>query len=74
MELCGDAKVDGSWQDSWRALEQLVHSGKVHSLGVLHSFTNFCQVLFCFECFEDAAHACAKRLQGTRLVWLITEM
>ncbi|KAL3147234.1 hypothetical protein ABBQ32_002729 [Trebouxia sp. C0010 RCD-2024] len=34
MELCGDGKIHGSWQDSWRALEQLVAAGKVRSLGV----------------------------------------
>ena len=33
--LCGDAKPEGPWQDSWRALEQLVASGQVHSIGWL---------------------------------------
>ena len=36
-ELCGDAEVEGVWQDSWQALEQLVASGQIQSLGLLHS-------------------------------------
>ena len=30
---------EGSWQDSWRALEQLVASGQVLSIGLLHILT-----------------------------------
>lgn len=33
-ELCGHASVEGVWQDSWRALEELVGSGQIHSVGV----------------------------------------
>lgn len=35
QELCGEAKPEGTWQDSWRALEHLVDSGTVHSIGEL---------------------------------------
>ncbi|KAL0022280.1 hypothetical protein WJX79_002742 [Trebouxia sp. C0005] len=33
-ELCGSTMPEGSWQDSWRALEQLVASGQLASIGV----------------------------------------
>ena len=37
-ELCGNAQIEGVWQDSWQALEHLVGSGKIHSIGLSHSF------------------------------------
>jgi len=39
LELCGDAQVEGLWQDSWQALEQIVESGQIRSLGLLRTFT-----------------------------------
>ncbi|KAL4856245.1 9',11'-endoperoxide prostaglandin H2 reductase [Chlorella vulgaris] len=32
--LCGDTKVEGTWQDSWTALEQLVREKKLRAAGV----------------------------------------
>ncbi|KAA6422627.1 MAG: hypothetical protein FRX49_07487 [Trebouxia sp. A1-2] len=34
IQLCGSTMPEGSWQDSWRALEQLVASGQLASIGV----------------------------------------
>ncbi|KAL4451545.1 hypothetical protein ABPG75_007207 [Micractinium tetrahymenae] len=33
-ELCGDVKVEGTWRDSWAALEQLVLEKKLRAIGV----------------------------------------
>ncbi len=38
-ELCGSTTPEGSWQDSWRALEQLVASGQVLSTGLSQILT-----------------------------------
>ena len=32
-DLCGGIRPQGTWQDSWRALEALVRSGKVLAIG-----------------------------------------
>lgn len=39
--LCGDVNVDGSWQDSWQALEGLVDSGQIRSLVSALGVSNF---------------------------------
>jgi diketogulonate reductase-like aldo/keto reductase len=33
-DLCGDATVEGSWKDSWRALERMHREGKIRAIGV----------------------------------------
>lgn len=38
-ELCGSTMPEGTWQDSWRVLEQLVASGHILSLGLLQILT-----------------------------------
>jgi diketogulonate reductase-like aldo/keto reductase len=33
-DLCGKVRPEGTWQDSWRALEVKVQEGKIRALGV----------------------------------------
>ena len=33
-ELCGGKQPEGTWRDSWRALEELQKSGKIRAIGV----------------------------------------